>query len=314
MAHLMKKILLFTILSMSWQLANCQYDWWNRKHNWDGKTSWMYYLVYSPGHFGPNALPIPEFYINQNDSLATFSTSYNLNFGSGDYTQHFKNQLLWPVAKDKVVLQVDYIPLEIWKTDTITRDYRAARSESAKGKSVGDFSISTIIKLRNESTNLPTIYLTINLKTASGNNLSNARFTDAPAYFFKADVSKSFRLRKMRLKVYGMIGFYCWQTNEVLHTQDDAILYGSGLGFQRENVVFNASISGYRGYLKNGDSPAKFSFKFTYDKCKFGITIGFDKGIKDQYFNTAYLNLFLRPGYWVKKRMNFGSLAKNHLL
>jgi len=40
--------------------SNIDFSWWNAKHNWDEYTHWTDYMTYSPGYFGPNALPIPS--------------------------------------------------------------------------------------------------------------------------------------------------------------------------------------------------------------------------------------------------------------
>jgi hypothetical protein len=81
-----------------------------------------------------------------------------------------------------------------------------------------------------------------------------ARYTDAPAYYF--DLSAGKQLSKTSpVKVVAMAGFYAWQTNDDDLFQDDALLLGLGLEFNKNNWRIQLNNCTYYGYRANRDDP-----------------------------------------------------------
>ena len=235
------------------------YTWWNNKHHWDGVTSWIYYLIYSPAYMGPNALPVPEIrqgYIEQRISLETRA---DLHFSTGDNTQNLFLKLRFPFWKGRLAVEMYGVPVEYFKMDTLTRDERRGRDRNPEGFAAGDIYIGTLIQLLRDRGSWPDLLLGMTFRTATGGNLSNARYTDAPGYFFDLSAGKSFKTGpKLFIRPFVMMGFYVWQTNLDNWRQNDAFLYGIGISLYNDNFECNAKYGGYKGYIGNGDAPMVF--------------------------------------------------------
>lgn len=266
------------------------WQWWNDKHNWDGITPWQSYFILSPKYMGPNALPVTE----NNDGLVLDYTKIEISaekhFSKGDNTENLYTEIFIPIALKKVGLKINIVPFEHYKMDTITRDFRKARDYDGEGTSGGDFYVSTLIQLVQEKKNIPDIMLSINLKTASGTNYSGVRFTDSPGYFFDISIGKYLKFNNLiidSVRIYNMLGFYAWQTNHNDYRQDDAILYGMGAKIFINNFMIENSLSGYYGYINNGDRPLVFRSILKYNiKSRMCYKIMFQHGIFDFPFNT----------------------------
>ncbi len=259
----MKKILFIIFFSISLQSFSQSYIWWNKINNWDGITNWYKYLIFSPKYMGPNALPVPEIKNGTLNYHTNFQLYYENQSFSGDNTNDLFTKLHFPLFSDRVALDISIVPIEFYKMDTITRDIRHERDFDGKGFSYGDFYVATYIQLIKDKKYFPDVLLTINLKTASGNNIEAARYTDSPGYFFDLSFGKKYKLNSVffrALQPFAMFGFYCWQTNLDNHFQDDAFLYGLGFSFLLKNIEISNQFGGYIGYLNNGDKPAVYRF------------------------------------------------------
>ena len=274
------------------------YTWWNETHNWDGHTPWTNYITTNTAHMGPNALPVPEVNQGTTRKKTELKVGTDLHFSPGDKTQNPNTSLYLPLYTPKVGLQLQIVPIEFYQTDTITRDFRAARNRSGKGYAVGDFYISTFVQVVENHKTLPDIMLSINLKTASGNKFSDARFTDAPAYYMDLSFGKNYTLnasKNITLRPYLMGGFYVWQMRGFTQPQNDALLYGLGAKLATDHFTLFSSLAGYHGYLKNGDSPLVFRANFrTNFKGRINYSLRYQKGIKDFPFNTFSLNFITK--------------------
>ncbi len=168
------------------------YSWWNKKHNWDGVTSWSKYLIISPAYMGPNALPVPDFNNGTLKERGSLKFAAESHFSKGDNTQNLFTRLYLPLYTDKVGLLISIIPFEHYKMDTITRDLRRTRDFDGKGFAGGDFYIGTFIQILKDKKHWPDMAVSINLKTASGTNLEAARYTETPGYFFDLSMGKNY--------------------------------------------------------------------------------------------------------------------------
>lgn len=271
------------------------YTWWNKKHNWDGTTNWMYYLVYSPGYFGPNALPVPEIRDARPDSTISFESSLDLHFSHGDNTQNLFLKLRYPFLNGQVAIEIFGVPVEHFEMDTITRDERVVRDYYAKGYAAGDLYLATVVQLLRDHKRLPDLQLGICLRTASGGNVGNARFTDAPGYYFDLSAGKSFRLSPaFQIRPHAMMGFYVWQTNRDDWRQNDAFLYGLGLSASGSKWDFHVKWGGYKGYIGNKDAPMVLRSGIVYTFNRLELKLAFQQGLQDIEYSSIRLGTIIR--------------------
>lgn len=258
------------------------FGWWNELVKWDGVSHWSEYLTYTPRYFGPNALPIPEIKNGRLHSDSQIEMGAMAHYGKGDKTQNIVTRLFYPIAANKVGLQLYIVPLERYAIDAQTRDLRKARDFDGKGWAVGDVHLSTWIQIfsdRNEWDGL----LTINLKTASGSNRAATRYTDGSGYNFDFSAGKS----KGAWRPYAQVGFYVWETNDDKNPQNDAFSFGIGTDYTLEKWTFNTQLGGYLGYKGDGDKPMAFRASASHGYSKsISLNINLAYGINDNLFNS----------------------------
>ncbi len=258
------RIIFFLLSFLSFPLAGqTDYQWWNNKHDIDGSKYWTEYMVLSPKFMGPNALPVPEMFSGRIPTSHHFETGLEGHYSKGDRTANVYLSYNFPLYSDKATLQVNYRPVEIYRTDTMTRDLRRSRELEPEGYSLGDFYISTLVQLIKDHDRLPDLMISANIKTASGNNLYAARHTDTPGYWFDATLGKKINGQGNLIQYHQLFlkaGFYSYQTYSRKHYQNDAFLYGAGMLTALRNINMIYQLTGYAGYFKNGDRPLVFRF------------------------------------------------------
>jgi hypothetical protein len=235
---------------------------------------------------GPNALPVPDANIGIIDTSRQFSAAIDSHFSMGDKTQNFFSSVFFPLAKGKAGIKFSIVPIEYFSMDTITRDLRRARNLNGNGFSIGDLYVSTHIQLIKDRQYWPDLLLTINMKTASGNQLEMARFTDTPGYFFDLSFSKKISTPNRivnEFRPFLMGGFYAYQTTDNKYLQNDAFLFAFGINSQIVNKIeITNSIAGYIGYLEIGDKPIVFrTIIKTIKYKKLNYQLNFQYGIND---------------------------------
>ncbi len=261
----MKHLFLFILFSIVAVVSYSQkdYTWWNELHGWeDGDPGWRNWMIISPGYFGPNALPVPDVKRGFLSEKTEFEITASNHFHSGDPTQDISGRIYLPFAKGKIAIEVYGVLLEYYHYTEEIRNERFSRDEDGEGVANGDLYFSTQIQLAKDR-KFPNTLLRFTAKTASGNNLHGARYIDSPGYFFDLSFSKDFGEKEhLVFRPYAMLGFYSWQTNDELNLQNDALLYGLGTDFEKNNWRFASSWSGYYGYKGNGDRPMQLNFEF----------------------------------------------------
>lgn len=252
----MSKALGITVILLSCiRLLAQDYAWWNEKHNYDGVTHWRDYIQLSAAFMGPNALPVPDLRKGELDSLGSFQNSVFYHYSPGDRTYNWNSFLQLPLYSDKIALQAEIVPLEYFEMDTITRDLRRVRNRSGAGYAAGDVYLRTLVQLIKNQSHWPDVLLTIQLKTASGTNLSSARFTDTPGYCFDLSFGKSYARSNGIWRIHGQGGFYVYQLFGDGNQQNDAIHYGLGITWKNSLWQVENHLAGYYGYFGNGDRP-----------------------------------------------------------
>lgn len=274
------------------------YSWWNSKHHWDGYTSWSSYLIYSPGFMGPNALPVPKIQTGHLPGKSSLEAGIEGHYSKGDQTANLFTELFFPLFSKRAGLGISYVPVEAYRTDTLTRDMRRSREYDPRGFSMGDVYFSTYVQLLEEKERIPDLLLTVNLKTASGTNLEGARHTDSPGYYFDVSAGKTLLNGEGKLKylrAYAMLGFLVFQTNLVNNMQNDAFQYGTGFVLNFGRFRMDQQLGGYLGYLNNGDRPLVYRMNLTYGGQKrMDLKVRFQQGICDFPYSSLRISTLVR--------------------
>lgn len=286
--------ILFTTLK-----SQDDFTWWNEANNWDGYTHWSGYIIYSPYYMGPNALPVPE---NQKGIIRPeieFRTDAVQHFGVNDKTFNFEMHFYWPVVKDLIAIEFYGVPFESFKMEEELVFERRTRFLEGKGSVVGDFYFSTMIQLV-KNKRFPDVVFRMAARTASGSGLADARYTDAPGYFFDASFGKKRQLgENCSVRFYGMMGFYSWQMNLPDSRQNDAIIYGIGADVIWKSWFLNNAIDGYEGYIGNEeivvgnpdqlipfkDRPALYRIEAGKRFANLRFSLGYQHVMKDFYYD-----------------------------
>jgi hypothetical protein len=290
-----KRKLFLAVLLLVSVIVKAQTDisWWTQIHNWDGHTPWIKYLTYSAKYLGPNALPVPEINKGLVGTVGSIELAAEGHFSKGDNTQNLFTKLYYPIVGKLIAIEAYVVPIEHFKMDTATRDIRAARIKSGEGSAGGDIYFATIIQLV-KNKKFPDLAFRMTCRTASGTNVSAARYTDAPGYFLDLSMGKNYNLgasSKLVLRPFAMIGFYSWQTNNDAHMQDDAFLYGAGIDIASEKIRLSASTGGYIGYIKDHDRPVVARLSILKLGNHFDCGISAQAGINDYPYNSIKLSV-----------------------
>lgn len=247
-------------------------------------------MIMSAGHFGPNALPVPEVKRGFLSEKTEFEITASNHFHSDDPTQDISGRVYIPFAKGKIAVEVYGVLFEYYNYTEEIRNERISRDEDGEGMAIGDLYISTQIQLARDR-KFPNTMLRFTAKTASGSNLDAARYTDTPGYFFDLSFSKDFgNKEQLVFRPYAMLGFYNWHTNDEENLQNDALLYGLGTDFERNNWRFVSSWSGYYGYKDNGDQPMQLNFELRKDYNKKAFRVQYQHGLHDWMYRTIRLS------------------------
>jgi len=306
-----KKILFFAALIVSFPVkvivSQDDATWWNETHHWDGITSWTQYIIYSPYYTGPNALPVPFSQKGRVKDRFELRMDLESHVSKGDKTQDVFFDCYIPLVKSIIALEFYGVPVEHYKMDEPTVIERRVRNRSGEGFATGDIYFSTIIQvIKNQR--MPDIALRMACKTASGSQLSDARNTDAPGYFFDLSLGKDVMFTDKfihKIRIHGMIGFYSWQMNLPENRQNDAILFGAGLDLNFSRFYLNNSLDGYLGYFGNelvivGDKEEPVPFRdrsivYRLDIMKqtdhFDFGLGYQVGLNDFIYQSFKASL-----------------------
>ena len=292
----------FLILIFCFQFFSVQaqdYEWWNEKHGWDRLSPWPTYMKIAPKYMGPNALPVPELKTGRVPETLSLVNASEVHFGKGNTTYNLFQHLLLPFVKGKVAAELIVVPIEYYQTDTLARDRMMSRDKDGKGFCGGDLYFGSMFQLAKENGRLPDLMLSFNIKTASGTMMKAARYTDTPGYFFDLSVSKTLgESEKAKSRVFGLIGFYSWQTYSSKHFQDDAFLYGLGYILTKGILEIKPSLGGYIGYKNNGDRPVtgRLSVKTTRESA-LNFLLHVQRGFIDYPYTSVRLGINWTPGF-----------------
>jgi hypothetical protein len=257
----------------------------------------MKLLVYTPRYFGPNAFPVPELRDGKVGSRYEAEVRGEYHYYAGDRTKDVFARLFIPFAGGRAGLEVSGVIRETYVMTDGTKAERHAVESRPPIPCYGDVIISSFYRLLRSDKWFDAM-LGSHLKTASGGRLCDARFTDAATYWFDLTVGRDLihnADRSAFLRLQGIVGFYCWMTNDMVHRQNDATLYGGGLGAGYKNVLLTCDYSGFYGYQHLGDHPVTVRYKFNYEYRKNILSLRYRHGMKDSLYDTysvAYIRCF----------------------
>lgn len=291
------RITLLLVLALSMHSAKAQYAWWVEIHDWDWVSHWSDYMSFQPGTMGPNALPVPDLQRGRIDTNLTLLAAPEVHFAKNDFTANLYTKINIPIKK-AVALQVWWVPIEYYITDTVVRDFRAARTYEAEGHATGDVYIGMLIPLTTDLEKWPDLLLSINLKTASGSKLEDARYTDAPGYWFDLSGGKDLPLKNHQgwyFRPFASTGFYVYQTNSTVYFQNDAYMFGAGLDLKNDKWRFSAQYAQYSGYFREYDLPKVVRLEIERTHKRLTYYFRFQEG--NQSYNFTSLRAGLRYNF-----------------
>jgi len=280
-------LFLFPVVAASAQQAGSDMRWWNEQHGWEtGDPGWRNWIIMSPGYLGPNALPVPHVQKGELAGPPELEISFSNHFHSGDPTQDVSGYVYIPFADNKIAIEMYGVAFERFAFSEEIRNERFARIEDGKGTAIGDFYFSTLIQVF-KGKKIPNTLFRFATKTASGNQLEGARYSDSPAYFLDLSFSKNMgNTASGRFKPFAQIGFYTWQTNDELNLQNDALLYALGADYNRNDWLFSASWSGYSGYKHERDRPMQLNFDIRKDFSNKAVRLQYFHGLRHWEYKT----------------------------
>jgi hypothetical protein len=292
----MKKIILLLCCFVPLlAISQVDYSWWNKLHGWQpGMPGWRSYLIISPGYMGPNALPVPEVKKGIVEAGNNVEFGMDFHFMKGDPTQDLFARYYRSIADNKVAIEFYGVIVEHYAMSTAIRDKRFARDFDGKGFTNGDLYFSTLIQVI-KGKKFPDTMLRMACRTASGNQLDAARFTDSPGYFFDLSFSKEYvgNSEKYSFLPFASVGFNSWQIYDDVNVQDDAYMYGIGGEVKCSRWTFTNSLSGYSGYKKVHDQPIVYTFDLKHSYKNHAIRLQYLHGFRDWNYNTIKLSLIV---------------------
>ena len=254
-------------------------------------------MTFSPRYFGPNALPIPELRSGRIDTRWEVEIRGEYHDYQGDQTKDLYARLFIPIADGRAGVEISGVIKENYKMTEETKLERHAVEAESPIFCRGDFTLSSFYQVL-QSDKWCDIMVTSTLKTASGNRVCDARYTDAAAYWFDVSLGRNLyqtidKTAAVRLQM--MTGFYCWMTNQLVHRQNDALLFGVGMTGHYKSVSLSTDYAGYQGYKKNGDRPRVLRTKLNIEYKKNILSFRYKHGINDNLYDSysiGYIRCF----------------------
>ena len=281
---------LFLVFSFPLSIAAQDFSWWNDIHQWDGTTHWSSYLIISPDFMGPNAFPIP--FAERKNTQNEVDLNFNKHFNPGEKNWDFLTRFSYPLG-EKASLRLSMNPIEYFEMDSSIRNERLGRDEFPQGYASGDLLVEmNALLFDNEHSEL---LFNIGLKTASGSQFRNARYTDSPAYYFDLSFHHEKTLSPdFKIDAGILMGLYVWQTYMINNRQNDACLAAASLKLHYKKYSLNQDLRGFKGYLDNGDQPLLYSIKLVREWKSISLSISQQYAFHDYQYNSFSLGLRYR--------------------
>ncbi len=279
-----KRLLLIFLLSPLFSFSQT-FEWWRDNVQWDGTTHWGKYIIVSPKYLGPNALTIPLINNGSIDSLTSIGLTANAHFSKGDKTQNFMLYGNYTTPNSTISIDIQFVPYELFKMTHETKtERRIFYLNYHDDHTVGDFIVNTSIQLLKKWREKVQLTARVGIRMPSGRHLGSARYADVPGYW--VDIGGGVPFKNPSWKWMGMLGLYVWQTNVDNLRQNDALLFGSGVEWNRKGLRLQGYAAGYSGYKNNGDRPWVFRLNLEKRKKNKVYIVRLQQGMHDfAYFS-----------------------------
>lgn len=254
-------------------------------------------LQYAPRYFGPNGFPQPELRSGDIGTRWEVEVRGEYHTCEGDRTKDIFARLLVPIANGRAGFEISYILYEYYNLSPEIVRERHAAGRSWDNGAHGDIVVSSFYRLL-KSEKWVDMMVEATLKTASGNRLVDARFTDAATYWFNLNIGRNVYEsagKTSAIRLQGLMGFYCWMTNDLVHRQNDAFIWSAGASGNYKDLSVQIDLAGMYGYKDNGDRPLQLRTKVNYEYRKNILSFRYKHGMKDNLydsFSIAYIRCF----------------------
>lgn len=267
----------------------------------------------NPGHFGPNAFPVPDMLDGTVSPDLRVEVSADHYWGHhGDNASDMFLRLNVPLFSTRVNVSMWMVPVECWRqSDEGIRAYRLEENAQMlkgvrHGTATGDVYVSGDVQIIRARRWRPDWVVRGVVKTASGNDHYLGRYYDAPGYFFDTSVAESFALGQNplwqhRLRVALSAGFLCWQSGT--GRQNDAVMYGIMLQWENRHFSLTETFGGYSGWEGQGDKPMTLKTQMLYHIGRFDVLGAAQFGLKDWNYHQLRLGVVYHVDI-LKKREN----------
>jgi hypothetical protein len=285
----MKIRLLVLVLCFPFCSMGQTFDWWKNLVNWDGTTYWWNYLTISPKYLGPNALTIPAINNGSIDSSTHLGVTGNFHFSKGDNTQNIVLYGNYAPRNTRISIDAQFVPYERFRMSHAVKEQRKVYYKDYYDKAtVGDVVVNTTIQLFQNWRSRFQLALRVGMRMPSGGSQGAARYADVPGYWI--DLGGALPWKQGQWKWINMLGFFVWQTNkDDRFKQDDALLCGTGLEFNKNGFRMQHYLAAYFGYQENGDDPVVYRFNVEKKVNKRSWIFRYQQGLQD--FNYSSFEL-----------------------
>lgn len=242
----------------------------------------------APAYFGPNAFPVPDMLDGRTSSKLKLELYGDCFLGTttsnvaDDITGDIFAKLTIPLFTPKANLTVWMPIFEYYYTSAeVNALRRLPHTGDLQGLDSGDVYVSADVRILSQERHYVDMAARAVLKTASANKFAEGRCYDAPGYFFDVALGHSFNLvggnHYLRLAASG--GFLCWQTDN--GRQNDAVMYGAMLAYRLKRFSIDATLGGYIGWERDGDSPMTLKTNLSYHIDNLTLRLGYQVGLND---------------------------------
>lgn len=282
----MGRLVCFLFVIVSTISAQAQdFEWWSRNVNWDGISPWNKYIIYNAANLGPNALPVPRLSNGRIDSLNSVSISTMYHHMKGDHTGNFALYGNYVIVNDRISLDAFWVPFEVFNvTHQLKEQRKVVHHAYYKTSAIGDVHINFNINLLNKIKDKVQLSLRTGYRYATSTRYEAARMTNAPGYYFDVSASRKFHPQSKWMYA-AMAGMYVWQLP--LGLQNDAFLFGGGIEYNNKQFQLQTNITGYLGYMKNGDQPIVYRLRAGRNKKGMNWFAQFQQGLHDFKYTTG---------------------------
>jgi hypothetical protein len=264
---------------------------WTQTVHWDGVSHWSRYMITQPGYQGPNSLPVPHMSNGSIDSSFFFSATGDFHFSKGDNTQNLSLFANYCIVPDLISLDLMWVPYERFNMSQAIKEKRHVFSDYFfDHNATGEIHLNSNFRLMKKWEKHILLALRVGYRFPSGSDFGAARNTDGPGYYFDLSFGKPFN--HSALKWTGMAGFYCWQLESDIHNQEDALLFGTGLEWNKNNWRIQTNVAGYLGYFfRGGDKPIVYRLNMEKKLKHTSLLFGFQQGLHDFKYSTLQLGV-----------------------